>query len=58
MANSLDIGVPWIMCQQPDAPQPMVIFFKKLILLLEFCKIIILIKNWCFNFCFMVDKYL
>lgn len=24
MANSLDIGVPWIMCQQSDAPQPMV----------------------------------
>ncbi|CAH1432299.1 unnamed protein product [Lactuca virosa] len=24
MANSLDIGVPWIMCQQPDAPQPMI----------------------------------
>lgn len=24
MAQSLDIGVPWIMCQQDDAPQPMV----------------------------------
>lgn len=24
MADSLDIGVPWIMCQQADAPQPMV----------------------------------
>ncbi|WZZ90595.1 hypothetical protein YC2023_119174 [Brassica napus] len=24
MANSLDIGVPWIMCQQPHAPQPMI----------------------------------
>jgi len=24
MANSLDVGVPWIMCQQDDAPQPMV----------------------------------
>lgn len=24
MADSLSIGVPWIMCQQPDAPQPMV----------------------------------
>ncbi|KAF6174297.1 hypothetical protein GIB67_040790 [Kingdonia uniflora] len=24
MAQSLDIGVPWIMCQQPDAPQPMI----------------------------------
>ncbi|EOA38915.1 hypothetical protein CARUB_v10011312mg, partial [Capsella rubella] len=23
MAQSLDIGVPWIMCQQDDAPQPM-----------------------------------
>ena len=23
MANSLDIGVPWLMCQQPNAPQPM-----------------------------------
>ncbi|KAL5706969.1 Beta-galactosidase 7 [Ranunculus cassubicifolius] len=26
-AESLDIGVPWIMCQQSDAPQPMVWFF-------------------------------
>jgi len=25
MAQSLDVGVPWIMCQQNDAPQPMVI---------------------------------
>ncbi|XP_050220184.1 beta-galactosidase 15-like [Mercurialis annua] len=24
MAESLDIGVPWIMCQQTDAPQPMI----------------------------------
>ncbi|CAK9159233.1 unnamed protein product [Ilex paraguariensis] len=24
MAQSLDIGVPWIMCQQDDAPQPMI----------------------------------
>ncbi|KAL7096126.1 hypothetical protein ACP275_10G064100 [Erythranthe tilingii] len=24
MAESLDIGVPWIMCQQSDAPQPMI----------------------------------
>ncbi|CDP03052.1 unnamed protein product [Coffea canephora] len=24
MAESLDIGVPWIMCQQPDAPQPII----------------------------------
>ncbi|KAI3775621.1 hypothetical protein L1987_50202 [Smallanthus sonchifolius] len=24
MADSLDIGVPWIMCQQDNAPQPMV----------------------------------
>nr|VDD61846.1 unnamed protein product [Brassica oleracea] len=23
MAQSLDVGVPWIMCQQNDAPQPM-----------------------------------
>lgn len=27
MATSLNIGVPWIMCQQDDAPQPMVTFF-------------------------------
>jgi len=26
MAESFNIGVPWIMCQQPDAPQPMVSF--------------------------------
>lgn len=26
MADSLHIGVPWIMCQQKDAPQPMVNF--------------------------------
>lgn len=25
MAESLDTGVPWIMCQQADAPQPMVL---------------------------------
>ncbi|XP_068666341.1 beta-galactosidase 7-like [Aristolochia californica] len=24
MAESLDIGIPWIMCQQPDAPVPMI----------------------------------
>ncbi|EEF46242.1 beta-galactosidase, putative [Ricinus communis] len=24
MAESLDIGVPWIICQQRDAPQPMI----------------------------------
>ncbi|KAK9160853.1 hypothetical protein Syun_007194 [Stephania yunnanensis] len=24
MANSLDIGVPWVMCQQSDAPLPMI----------------------------------
>ncbi|GFY98543.1 beta-galactosidase 15 [Actinidia rufa] len=24
MANSLDIGVPWLMCQQADAPEPMI----------------------------------
>lgn len=23
-AESLKVGVPWIMCQQKDAPQPMV----------------------------------
>jgi len=26
MANSLDTGVPWVMCQQADAPDPMVCF--------------------------------
>lgn len=25
MATSLDIGVPWIMCQESDAPSPMVL---------------------------------
>lgn len=24
MAESQNIGVPWVMCQQSDAPQPMV----------------------------------
>ncbi|KAJ9538809.1 hypothetical protein OSB04_031542 [Centaurea solstitialis] len=24
MADSLDIGVPWVMCQQADAPKPMI----------------------------------
>ncbi|OVA11463.1 D-galactoside/L-rhamnose binding SUEL lectin domain [Macleaya cordata] len=24
MAESLDVGVPWIMCQESDAPQPMI----------------------------------
>lgn len=27
MAVSLDTGVPWVMCQQPDAPDPIVSFF-------------------------------
>lgn len=29
MANSLNIGVPWLMCEQPAAPEPMVckVFF-------------------------------
>jgi len=26
MAQSFNIDVPWIMCQQSDAPQPMVFF--------------------------------
>lgn len=26
LAQSFHIGVPWIMCQQDDAPQPMVHF--------------------------------
>ncbi|PNX58039.1 beta-galactosidase 7-like protein, partial [Trifolium pratense] len=28
MAESFNIGVPWIMCQQPDAPQPMTKYIK------------------------------
>lgn len=28
MAQSLKIGVPWIMCQQSDAPEPMVMYFS------------------------------
>lgn len=28
MALSLNIGVPWIMCQQSDAPQSMVFHFS------------------------------
>ena len=28
MAESHNIGVPWIMCQQSDAPQPMVRLIK------------------------------
>lgn len=27
MADSLDIGVPWIMCQQAAPPKPMVLYF-------------------------------
>lgn len=27
MAESLDVGVPWIMCQENDAPEPMVFYF-------------------------------
>ena len=27
MAVAQNIGVPWIMCQQADAPQPMVFIF-------------------------------
>lgn len=29
MANSLDTGVPWVMCQQRDAPDPMVTLNKE-----------------------------
>ena len=28
MATSLDTGVPWIMCQQADAPDPIVSFLS------------------------------
>ena len=39
MAQSLDIGVPWLMCQQDDAPEPMVysiiLFFHDFILLIN-----------------------
>lgn len=35
LAESYDIGVPWVMCQESDAPSPMVCnsthFFKKII---------------------------
>lgn len=41
MADSLDIGVPWIMCQQAAAPKPMVLYF--------YC--IILLRNTYFFFC-------
>lgn len=27
MATSLDTGVPWVMCQQADAPDPLVSLF-------------------------------
>lgn len=27
MAESLHVGVPWIMCQETDAPQPMVLSY-------------------------------
>lgn len=27
MAESLNVGVPWIMCQESDAPQPMVFVY-------------------------------
>ncbi|KAK9098469.1 hypothetical protein Syun_025514 [Stephania yunnanensis] len=28
MATSLDTGVPWVMCQQSDAPDPVITFFS------------------------------
>lgn len=46
-ANSLDIGVPWIMCQQSDAPSSVVIFFFFFFshfLLLIYIYIVIIIK--------------
>lgn len=51
MAQSLDVGVPWIMCQQDDAPQPMVIrllyfsmnIFNLIIRLLIICNRLIII---------------
>lgn len=31
MATSLDTGVPWVMCQQSDAPDPIVSFMLQLV---------------------------
>lgn len=36
MAVSLDTGVPWVMCQQNDAPNPIVCGLLILVLLAEF----------------------
>jgi len=36
MAESFNIDVPWIMCQQSDAPQPMVFFFIWFLFLFSF----------------------
>ena len=29
MALAMDTGVPWVMCQQDDAPDPIVSFLKQ-----------------------------
>lgn len=34
LAESYKIGVPWVMCQQSDAPDPIVIKIKKFVIIL------------------------
>lgn len=52
MATSQNIGVPWIMCQQSDAPQPMVLIFIYLFML--HC----LILNHYYYYYYYADKYM
>ena len=47
MAQSLHIGVPWLMCQQSDAPEPMVLFFFFLNLLIIFFFYLIPVIDFC-----------
>lgn len=37
LAESYDIGVPWIMCQQDNAPAPMVTYLFLIFFIYIFC---------------------
>lgn len=52
MAQSLNVGVPWIMCQQPDAPQPMVILISLYLSVLTYTTK----KNHYFSTKFVIEK--
>lgn len=51
LAESYKIGVPWVMCQQSDAPDPIVMKIKKFIIILFECYYLMVIANILFFCC-------